>query len=225
MVKHTINLPFARLQFSCQKRRSFRVKKYLKNKLLALRAIRKGSKISRLFRSMFEHKRIKALLGGSLAVLVIITSVFSAPVSALSTISETEIITLPEGSIELTTAKTQSRVPLEKTIITQRYGLFHTGLDLDGQTGDPIYPMMQGRVESIVYSTFGLGKHLIINHGSGLKSVYGHLSAVEVEVGDEVTNETKIGKVGNTGHSFGDHLHLEVFQDGKRINPTVLLPL
>jgi murein DD-endopeptidase MepM/ murein hydrolase activator NlpD len=223
MIKYTINFPFARFQFSFKKRRSFRAKKYISNKLTAFQAIRKGSKISRLFRFLFEHKRIKALLGGSLAVLVIITSVFSTPVSALSTISETEITTLSEGPIELTTTKTQIRVPLEKTIITQRYGLFHTGLDLDGITGDPMYPIMQGRVESIIYSTFGLGKHLTINHGSGLKSVYGHLSKINVEAGDEVTAETKIGEVGNTGRSFGDHLHL--FQDGKRINPAILLKI
>lgn len=225
MIKHTINLPFARLQFSFKKRRSFRAKKYLTAKYQEIASIRKGSKISRFFKNIFEHKRIKAILGGFIAFIVIFSSTFSAPVSALGTINENDISTLPTTNVELTTKQTEIRLPVSTLRITQRYSFFHTGIDLDGETGDPIYPIMEGRIESVVNDRFGLGKHIIVNHGSGLKSVYGHLDKIEVEVGQQVEPENEIGKMGNTGYSTGDHLHLEVFDNGKRINPATLLKI
>lgn len=225
MIKHTINLPFARLQFSFKKRRGFRAKKYFSAKYQEIASIRKGSRFSRFFKTIFEHKRIKAFLGGTLAAIVIFSSVFSAPVSALGTINQDEVATLPSAAVELTTKQTEIRLPVGALRITQRYSFFHTGIDLDGNTGDPIYPIMEGRIESVINDRFGLGKHIIVNHGSGLKSVYGHLSKTEVEAGQKVTPEEEIGKMGNTGHSFGDHLHLEVFDNGKRINPATLLKI
>jgi len=225
MIKHTINLPFARLQFSFKKRRGFRAKKYLRAKYDEVAMIRKGSRFSRFFKTIFEHKRIKALLGGTLAAIVIFSSSFSAPVSALSTLNQDEVSTFPLAAVELITKQTEIRLPVEALHITQKYSFFHTGVDLDGVTGDPIYPIMEGRIESVINDRFGLGKHIIVNHGSGLKSVYGHLDKIEVEAGQEVSPNDEIGEMGNTGHSFGDHLHLEVFDNGKRINPAILLKI
>jgi len=84
---------------------------------------------------------------------------------------------------------------------------------------------MKGTIESVIYSRWDLGQHLIINHGSGLKSLYAHLSKIEVEAGEKVETDQIIGRLGKSGRSFGDHLHLEVFDNDRRVNPRIILPL
>lgn len=157
-------------------------------------------------------------------MIVLISSVYSPSVSALGTITQTDKVVLSPGVIELTT-KQSLRLPVESLRITQNYSFFHPGVDLDGETGDPIYPIMDGTVQSIIFSRFGLGKHIIVSHGSGMESVYAHLSKIEVNVGDKVTTSQVIGRMGSTGRSSGDHLHLEIFDNGHRVNPATILPL
>jgi murein DD-endopeptidase MepM/ murein hydrolase activator NlpD len=113
--------------------------------------------------------------------------------------------------------------PTEAVRITQNYGFFHPGIDFDGITGDPINPITAGKVELIEYSNVGYGNAVYINHGNGTKSLYAHLSKINVSEGDTVTTETIIGEMGATGRSFGDHLHLEVYEDGRRVNPLTIL--
>ena len=68
------------------------------------------------------------------------------------------------------------------------------------------------------------GNAILINHGSGFLSLYAHLSKILVKKDDIVTNQTVIGKIGATGRAFGDHLHLEIYENGKTINPLSVLP-
>ena len=63
----------------------------------------------------------------------------------------------------------------------------------------------------------------MIDHGNKLSSLYAHLSKIEVEEGQEVTMDTEIGRMGATGRAFGDHLHLEVYDHGKAVNPLTIL--
>lgn len=115
------------------------------------------------------------------------------------------------------------RYPVDEVKITQGYLFYHRGIDLDGETGDLVRPIMTGKVESAGYSKFGYGNSIVINHGNGLATLYAHLSTIEVEKGDEVNAGTVIGKMGSSGRAFGDHLHLELYQEGKAINPSVVL--
>lgn len=217
-------LSFPRLQKKLRKRALGYAKKKIVSQIQTILEIRKGSRFSRLFRAIFEHKRIKAFVGGNLALLVLSASTFSHSVSALAIIPQTETATLSATVVELTTKQTV-RMPLEETRLTQGFSFYHSGVDLDGVTGDPVYPAMEGVVESIVYDRFGLGKHIIINHGSGLKSVYAHLSKIEVEAGAEVNTKQVIGLVGSTGRSFGDHLHFELIEADRHLNPRTILPI
>ena len=198
--------------------------KTLREKIEIIFNIRQGSRFSRGFRHLFEYRRIKAILGGTLIFVVLGASVLSPQVSALATIQETEQVTLSPEVIELTT-KSGFRAPLDEVKITQGFSSFHPALDLDGITGDPVYPIMKGTIESVIYSRWDLGQHLIINHGSGLKSLYAHLSKIEVEAGEKVETDQIIGRLGKSGRSFGDHLHLEVFDNDRRVNPRIILPL
>jgi murein DD-endopeptidase MepM/ murein hydrolase activator NlpD len=223
MLALSLYLPKHRLQIQISKRRSPLVlKEEALEKIEALKNVRRGSKISRVFRHLFEQKRIKAILGTNLVLLALLVSAFTSKTSALAEIPE-ELTTLSPGVIEMVTTKAGIRSPLDEVKISQGFSSFHPAIDLDGVTGDPVYPIMKGKVEATIYARFALGYHIIINHGNGLSSIYAHLSKIEVQPGDEVGIDQIIGRVGATGRAFGDHLHLEVIDNGRHINPRILL--
>ena len=187
----------------------------------ALSGIRRGSRASRVLRYGLEKFNIKAILGGNLAFAVLATGLV-APISTQSA-AEAEIAVLPAPVISLST-DVQIRYPVEKVKINQGFSRFHYGLDIDGETGDPIYPIMKGTIELEENGRFGYGNQIIVNHGNGLKSRYAHLRKFEAKLGQEVKPEQVIGEIGTSGFSTGAHLHLEVIQDGKAINPLTILP-
>ena len=89
----------------------------------------------------------------------------------------------------------------------------HAGVDIAANYGTPIYSISEGKVVATEYSGDGYGNKVIIYHninGSDYSSLYGHMSSIAVKVGDIVTKDTVIGYVGSTGHSYGNHLHLNV---------------
>lgn len=103
--------------------------------------------------------------------------------------------------------------------ITQYYGWRHTGLDIGNQTGQPIYAAEDGVVQTAGWNKGGYGYYIIINHGNGLQTLYGHASSLYVKAGDNVSRGQIIAAIGSTGRSTGPHLHLEVRVNGKRVNP------
>lgn len=136
---------------------------------------------------------------------------------------EEEITVISETAVALNTEK-GVQYPVENVEITQGYKIFHPGIDLDGITGDPIKPIKAGFVEAISRSKYAYGNAIIINHGNQLTSLYAHLSKILVTEGQEVTINTVIGEMGATGRAYGDHLHLEIRDNGVPINPTSVLP-
>ncbi len=96
----------------------------------------------------------------------------------------------------------------------------HKGLDMTAPMGTPVHAARGGQVVRAGASIGGFGNLVVIDHGGGIRSFYGHLSSVEVKKGDVVETGALIGGVGSTGRSSGPHLHFEVRQDGKSIDPT-----
>lgn len=95
---------------------------------------------------------------------------------------------------------------------------FHYGLDLAQPTGEPIYAAFDGVVRISKYNR-SYGNLVIIHHPNGLETYYAHMSKRKVHAGDQVRSGDVIGLCGNTGRSFGSHLHFEIRYKGNAINP------
>lgn len=97
-------------------------------------------------------------------------------------------------------------------------GHFHSGVDLAAPLGTPVRAILEGTAH-VVRSLTGYGLHIVVDHGGGLTSLYGHLDTVAVDDGVEVAVGAVIGTVGSTGNSTGPHLHFEIRRDGIAEDP------
>ncbi len=95
---------------------------------------------------------------------------------------------------------------------------FHRGIDIVNHRGTPVYATADGVVSRAVRIA-NLGKTVDISHGRGYVTRFAHLSEILVKPGQKVERGELIGKIGSTGRSTGDHLHYEVWHDGRRVNP------
>jgi murein DD-endopeptidase MepM/ murein hydrolase activator NlpD len=133
--------------------------------------------------------------------------------------------------------RTLSAVPVRKPImgetdLSSGFGVrsdpflgrpaMHTGLDFRSSTGDPVRATANGTVETAGWNG-GYGKMVEIDHGNGFSTRYGHMSEIEVKVGQQVKIGQIIGRVGSTGRSTGPHLHYETRIDGDAIDPQKFL--
>jgi len=100
-----------------------------------------------------------------------------------------------------------------------RHGRPHQGVDLDLETGDTVVSAFDGVVRMSRYY-YGYGNMVVVRHHNGLETLYGHLSKVLVEPGQTVKAGERVGLGGNTGHSFGSHLHFEIRFMGQPIDPS-----
>ena len=104
------------------------------------------------------------------------------------------------------------------------YPHFHTGIDLVEPFGSPVYAADDGVVALVGVSSQGYGRYVVIAHPGGLDTLYGHLSASLVKVGQPVVQGQTIGLEGSTGNSTGPHLHFELRIKQQPIDPTPYLP-
>ncbi|MFV5691402.1 M23 family metallopeptidase [Flavobacterium sp. LT1R49] len=95
----------------------------------------------------------------------------------------------------------------------------HKGMDFSANTGTPIYATGDGVIAKADNTASGYGNHIVIKHGYGYETLYGHLSKYKVRAGQHVKRGDIIGYVGSTGRSEGPHLHYEVHKDGNVVNP------
>jgi murein DD-endopeptidase MepM/ murein hydrolase activator NlpD len=129
---------------------------------------------------------------------------------------------------ELDRSAVPSRYPVAKGYITSRYGSradpfgggrqYHKGIDFDANTGDPVLSVADG-VVSYSGTRSGYGKVVEVDHGNGYVTRYAHNSRLVVKVGDLVRGGQQIAKAGSTGRSTGAHVHFEVWENGRVVNP------
>jgi len=150
-----------------------------------------------------------------------------AAVPAAQTVSQATPLAQPAQSVA-TSAASPAQWPIHGVITTQfgvpelPYERIHTGLDIsDGKPAGttPIRPFRPGRVIGVIHSGSGLGNHVIVDHGGGLTSVYGHMYSISVQEGQQVNDNTVLGYEGFTGVATGTHLHFEIRVNGQAVNP------
>lgn len=96
---------------------------------------------------------------------------------------------------------------------------FHYGMDFVAPKGTPIYATGDGKVAAVLTRRIGHGKHVIIDHGYGYETLYGHMNSFNVKKGQQVKRGQIIGFVGTTGTSTAPHLHYEVHKSGQKVDP------
>lgn len=133
---------------------------------------------------------------------------------------------------QLTANAVPSRMPVLNSYVTSGFGNradpiagggeFHKGIDFEANTGDPVLAVADG-VVSFVGERSGYGNVVEIDHGNGYTTRYAHNSRLERRIGELVRAGEEIAKAGSTGRSTGAHVHLEVWQDGRVVNPRPFL--
>ena len=133
--------------------------------------------------------------------------------------------TLQDGAIAIpsekpvrTTASLQSSFGVRSDPFSGRAAM-HAGIDLSGPVGTPIFATADGVVGRAGWNNGGYGNLVELDHGKGISTRFGHLSAIMVSAGQRVTRGQQIGRMGSTGRSTGSHLHYEVRIDGRPVNP------
>jgi murein DD-endopeptidase MepM/ murein hydrolase activator NlpD len=104
------------------------------------------------------------------------------------------------------------------------YPHFHTGIDLAAPFGTPVTAAAGGVVVAVANTTVGYGNYVIVAHGGGIMTLYGHLLETDVQVGDQVARGQRVGLEGSSGLSTGPHLHFELRVNGQVTNPMPYLP-
>jgi murein DD-endopeptidase MepM/ murein hydrolase activator NlpD len=191
------------------------------SKSLVNRKYRKGSLIGKAVRHISDHKNTRKILAANFAAFVVASTFLPSVKAANLDIVPDETVIQAQNPLE---TQKGLQFPLAQIKINQGFSFFHPGVDLGAEIGDRIYAIKSGEVVEAGYSYDGYGNTIVIDHGKGLTSRYAHLSKIEVSLGQEVTTNSEIGKVGITGHSTGPHLHLEIRQDGRALNPLTVLP-
>lgn len=103
--------------------------------------------------------------------------------------------------------------------ITQPFRYYHPGVDIANHDGGPIIAADSGVVIAAGWDTTGYGNKILIDHGGGVHTLYGHLSVIGVAVGQRVSKGSVIGQMGSTGRSTGTHLHFEIRKPGGNVDP------
>lgn len=134
-------------------------------------------------------------------------------------------LVMSQSSRGLRFSRTIMKWPIIGTI-TSYFGWrsrgYHYGLDIAGETGEPIYAAAPGVVSYAGWKG-GYGKAVVIDHDNGCQTLYGHMSRILVDVGQSISRGDTIGRVGSTGHSTGPHVHFEVRKNGTFCNPLTYL--
>lgn len=191
---------------------------------------RKASVISKLLRKVFEKRSIHKLFGLQLLTAMVIIPVVSQ-VNAVEYVEPEFAVVSPEivttdSMAPITTKTREFVVPVgQLKSVSQRFHRGHEAYDITAPLGSSILAFSAGRVHYVENGRWGLGRHIVIDHGHGLYSLYAHLDTFSVSLGDFVEPGQQIGTVGMTGYTTGPHVHFEVHDNGVKVNPGQYLKL
>lgn len=224
MKKLNLELPKYRLQLHLKlvKRR----KPLLEEPILPTRAdvnkkYRSGTFTGRLIRYFADHKSIRKIFASGFAAIAIgisfVPQTTNVQAQGDETIIQTQTNLVTENGMTY---------PVEPVIINQNYNFFHPAIDFGGEIGQSVKPVMAGITAYAGWDYSGYGNLVVVDSKTGNNSYeiyYAHLSKIDVKTGQTLDSNTEIGKIGETGHATGPHLHLEIYQNGVHLNPLTVL--
>jgi len=220
--KFSLELPKFRLELHAKlvkRRKPLLAEPLLPTPDVVNKKYRTGTFMGRLVRYFADHNNFRKMFAGSFATIAIAGSFIPQTVKVEAQGSVNPVI---ESQTDLVTQKGM-QYPVGQVKINQGYSIFHQAVDLGGEVGTAIKPIMPGIVAYAGWDNSGYGNLVILDHQNNFQSYYAHLSKVEVKTGETVDMDTEIGKMGETGHATGPHLHLEIHQNGVSLNPLTVL--
>jgi murein DD-endopeptidase MepM/ murein hydrolase activator NlpD len=189
--------------------------------------------LSMLLRPWFEHQRVRGIIGINLIFALVIFGLIGSPTTAKSSLAfasfssnsksnsseeaDVSVVEAPKEAI-ITTEK-RFQMPVILNSVSQGYHYYHPGVDLRAEFGSEIKAIAEGVVLDVYRSQYGYGQSILVDHIDGYSSLYAHVQRISVEPGSDVDQRTIIAEVGLTGSTTGPHLHLEIYQEGKPVNP------
>ncbi len=157
-------------------------------------------------------------------MIVSILSLVIPSTHAFANSTSQEKIVLDVREVRKIATKSTYAFPVPDSIgISQHYHALHHGIDIRAHLGSPVISVANGVIVEITEQKFGYGKHIRIAHAGTVSSLYAHLSKIEVEVGQKVEKGQVIGRIGSTGWSTGNHLHFELSEAMRTVNPEKVL--
>ncbi len=173
--------------------------------------------------AIFNKQTFSRVFGMQMAGLATALSIVTYPTHAFD-YNLTPEIQSEKNEVVLTT-KAQYSFPVAQTLgMSQGYHGLHAGVDLRAPRGTAILSMDEGVVIEVEKMLVGYGHFVRIAHKGTLSTLYAHLDQVSVKPGDKVSRGEQIGTVGMTGWSTGPHLHFEVYDGNRSVNPMSYIP-
>lgn len=182
--------------------------------------------ISIFFRTVAEKIKYKRVVAMNFAVFATVFNVAIYPSHAFD-YQSTDRTTIDVSQVQFSTSTEQAYTfPVAQPIgVSQRYHKFHPGVDIRAPKGSAVVSTATGTVIEVKFLKTGYGHHVRIAHAGTVSSLYAHLDKIGVIVGQKVEKGQEIGTVGMTGWSTGPHLHFELNEGIKTINPSVAMTL
>lgn len=146
------------------------------------------------------------------------------PSLAIPPVRENQVLAQNSQSQEIQAVEAPAMSLPHPGYLSTKFSRWHPGVDIATGLGMPIRPILEGVVEEVNFSFWGLGNYITLSHQRGYRSLYAHMGKVYVKKGQFVTSSKIVGEVGMTGWTSGPHTHLEIYQDGKTIDPVGILP-
>ncbi len=176
--------------------------------------------ISKVFTRAFENKKAKRFVGVGLTVFIMLFGVMGNILAANEAAADETLMMAPEEPIVTEVSLT---IPLQG-VLGQGYHGFHRAIDILAPIGTEIRPIAKGRVVEASLGRIGWGNTVVVEHEMGLRSRYAHMREIKVVEREVIEEDYVLGTVGMTGWTTGPHLHLEIYQNGRAIDPASVLP-
>lgn len=179
---------------------------------------------STLVRRVIEQTKYKKVLAANAALLGVVLNVVTSPSHAFD-YAATDRLEVAETEVNVKTENTFAMPVTEPIGVSQGYYAFHAGVDIRAPKGSPVVAAADGVVVEVEYGLVGYGHYVRVAHQGTISTLYAHLDEVRAEVGQKVQRGQEIGTVGTTGWSTGPHLHVEVYEGNRTINPGTILSI